>query len=100
MKVHDQVQSQLNQLQRPRRPDAAPSSTRQAAPRRPAPGADLVEMSDLAGEMQKAALGDEARHAERLVELRARIASGDYQVDPRELAQAILREEIHPWTAK
>lgn len=100
MKVHDQVQSQLANLQRANRPDATGAGARPPGTRRSATGTDRVQLSELAGQMQAAAIVDDARHAERLAELRALIEAGRYQVDPEKVAEAIVHEEIHPWTAR
>lgn len=98
MKVRDPIQSQLGHLQKTRQPGPAGGSP--TRPRPAARGADRVELSDLAGQMRSAAFADEARHTARLDELRQLIASDRYQVAPEDVAEAILREEIEPWTAK
>jgi flagellar biosynthesis anti-sigma factor FlgM len=101
LKIHDHVQAGIPD---PTRAAPRTSPTKSGLPvagaagrAAAAPGPDHVELSHLAAQMQAAAIADEARHAERLDELRARIAAGRYEVAPEEVAQAILREEILPW---
>ena len=100
MKVYDLVQKQLGELQRPPAPRAGlPKSRSPAAPPRLG-GADRVQLSDLADQMRAAAVAEEAHHAARLAQLREMIEAGRYEVDPKEVALAILREEILPWIVR
>lgn len=97
MKVYDFVQKR-DELRRPEAPRAERGSTRASTGRTSAPqGADVVQLSHLADEMRAAAIVEEAHHGERLAQLREMIETGRYEVDPTEVAEAILREEILPW---
>lgn len=100
MKVYDLVQKQLGELRRSQAPRVGREPSRSGPTPIRAGGTDRVQLSDVAAQMGAAAVVEEAHHADRLADLRAMIEAGRYEVEPKEVAEAILREEIVPWIAR
>lgn len=92
MKIVGQQPGPVPGLEKPRLGREAPGSA--GKPGQPA-GEERIELSDearLLGEL-RAAVGDPLEvDQERVAELRARVASGDYRPSPQAVAEAMLRE--------